>query len=145
MLPPAWFAGPLLVGLRISRQLPLPFAPRRWRWAAGVWLVAMGAALMKGSIDAMREAGESPEPWEPTTSVVDRGVYRHSRNPIYIAYGIAYAGAALLLNSLAALLLLPVVFKLVTRFVVEPEERLLQQLSPEEYAAYAEHTPRWML
>jgi protein-S-isoprenylcysteine O-methyltransferase Ste14 len=80
----------------------------------------------------------------PTISIVDRGPYRFTRNPMYLAMAVAYAGIAMLLNSVWALGMLPAVVAVVDRFVIPREERYLRAKFGETYVRYWSRVRRWI-
>jgi protein-S-isoprenylcysteine O-methyltransferase Ste14 len=75
---------------------------------------------------------------------VDRGPYRFTRNPMYLAMAVAYAGIAMLLNSVWALGMLPAVVAVVDRFVIPREERYLRAKFGETYVRYCSRVRRWI-
>ena len=66
-------------------------------------------------------------PFKPATRLVTSGVYRWTRNPMYLGMALTYAGLAFLLNSLTALVLLLVVIAIVQRQVIAREEAYLER------------------
>ena len=71
----------------------------------------------------------------PTTAIVERGPYRFTRNPMYLAMAFAYVGLSLLFNNLWALALLPAVLLVIDVFVIRREERYLIAKFGDSYAA----------
>ena len=63
---------------------------------------------------------------------------------MYVGMTIAYIGAALLLNSVWPLLLLPVAVLTIDRYVIPREERYLRGKFGDEYAAYVRRVRRWL-
>jgi protein-S-isoprenylcysteine O-methyltransferase Ste14 len=79
-----------------------------------------------------------------TTSLVTTGIFRWTRNPMYLGLVIALVGWAGFLSA-AWPLLGPVVFELyVNRFQIRPEERVLTELFAVEYTNYARRVRRWL-
>ena len=141
---PALFAAGAVAALALHRAQRLPARPRRLFRALGVWMLAMGAALFGWAVYTMLQAGTSPNPHDPVSAVVERGPYATTRNPIYIAYALVYAGAGLRANTLWPVLTLPVVMKALEQAVVEPEEAYLEERFGRDYARYRERVPRWL-
>jgi protein-S-isoprenylcysteine O-methyltransferase Ste14 len=91
-----------------------------------------------------RQAKTHLEPWKPTSSIIQQGVYRYSRNPIYLAYCIATLGVGMILNSWWVIgAILPLVY-LLQHFVIALEETYLQQKFGDEYLAYQKTVRRWI-
>jgi protein-S-isoprenylcysteine O-methyltransferase Ste14 len=113
--------------------------------AAGAALVVLGAAALLDSFArfALRGLG-TPAPVLPTRHLVVTGLYRHVRNPMYVAVLAVVLGQALLLGNvevLAYALLLWVVFHL---FVIGYEEPRLRRTFGAEYDAFRANVPRWI-
>ncbi|WP_287338388.1 methyltransferase [Mesorhizobium sp.] len=106
--PPLVFAGSWAAGVLADSYAsgwPLPSAlPAK---VLAVLLGGAGVVFLAGALGLFRKAGTRPEPWQPTTAIVTSGVYRVTRNPMYVGMALVYAALALALGSLIALTLLP--------------------------------------
>lgn len=91
----------------------------------------------------MKQAGTNVNPTLPTTALVTKGPYLISRNPLYLGLAMLYAGIALLSNLFWAILLLPIVLRIVNQGVIAREERYLENKFGEQYISYKERVPRW--
>lgn len=126
---------------RIS--LPLPFTVRLAAFA--VIAVAGGAFALAGDLEFKR-ARTTINPFKPenSTTLVTSGIYRVTRNPMYVGLTLVLVGWAAFLCSAWALPG-PVVFVLyITRFQVVPEERALAVKFGAAYAQYTAHVRRWL-
>jgi protein-S-isoprenylcysteine O-methyltransferase Ste14 len=83
-------------------------------------------------------------PDREASRLVVAGPYRFSRNPIYLGLTAVYAGAALLANTLWAILLLPLVLIIVATQVIGREERYLARTFGEDYSEYCRRVRRWL-
>ena len=72
------------------------------------------------------------------------GPYRYSRNPIYVGFGITYAGFALAMDSPVALALLVPCLIVVDRFVIAREERYLEGRFGDAFRTYRNEVRRWL-
>lgn len=144
--PPAIYLGALLAGLLLNYFFPLSifFVPRAICLIAGIVLIAVAGFVIVAAFRAFSAAKTSVEPWKPTTAIVTSGVYARSRNPIYLAMTLLYAGAALLINSLWILLLVAPVLMLINFGVIAREERYLTGKFGDEYTAYKRRVRRWI-
>jgi protein-S-isoprenylcysteine O-methyltransferase Ste14 len=88
--------------------------------------------------------GTNVQPSQPSTSLVSTGLYRISRNPMYLGMALLYAGLALLLESIVALILLPVVLVIIQTQVIVREERYLEARFGDDYVAYKGRVRRWL-
>src|SRR5262245_54697416 len=85
----------------------------------------------------------TPAPIAPPENLVVSGLYRHVRNPIYVALVCAIVGQALLFGSVMLLEYAGVVWLLFHVFVLGYEEPTLRQQFGSSYAAYQANVPRW--
>jgi protein-S-isoprenylcysteine O-methyltransferase Ste14 len=128
--PPIAWALAVLAGLALNWLMPLPFLPAAvpvgW---LGTIAFALALALVAWAISTMTRAGSNVPTSLPTTTIVETGPYRFTRNPIYLGMVLGLIGLAIAFNSLWLLMtLLP--FALVIRYgVVAREEALSTQLA----------------
>jgi protein-S-isoprenylcysteine O-methyltransferase Ste14 len=129
-----------LVPIRLPVELP---APARY-WVGGV--IAGGAILLLGawSIVLLRRSGQSENPWSPTTSIVDRGPYRISRNPLYVQMLLVCLGIAVALRNVWIVALTLIAAWLLLRLAILPEEAYLERKFGETYRAYKRRVRRWI-
>jgi protein-S-isoprenylcysteine O-methyltransferase Ste14 len=144
--PPLLFLGVLAAGLALDfTMLRVPTGlPGFLRLGAGAALVVAAGALIAGALGRFRRAGTRAEPWRPSTALVTDGVYRFSRNPMYLAMVLLYPGSALALDSVVALILLPPLLALVQVGVITREERYLEEKFGEDYRRYRASVRRWV-
>lgn len=129
---------PTVVGLV---QIPDPA-----RVVSAVVLVCVGQGVGIAGVVAFRRAKTTINPVQASlaSSLVTRGVYRYTRNPMYVGFLLTLlAWAVFLANPLAVLWV--VAFMLyITRFQIIPEERVLASLFGAEYEAYKSRVRRWV-
>ncbi len=145
--PPALFLGALLIGIGLEWQWPLSWLdglPSSLRYWFGGGLVLAGAALMAAALRLFRKAGTAIPPWEPTTALVTTGVYRLSRNPVYVAMVLLYVGLALIFATSWALLFLAPVLATLQIAVIRREEAYLDRRFGEPYRQYHARVRRWL-
>ncbi len=141
--PPLVYVLALLLGLLLNRKLHVPFLSRGVARVLGWPLVGGAMALAVWFARTMRGAGTTLRIDKPTSSLVQDGPFRYSRNPGYLSLTMLYAGIAILRNALWAILFLPLL--LVTqRELIEREERYLERTFGEEYLAYKRRVRRWV-
>ncbi|HEV7444718.1 MAG TPA: isoprenylcysteine carboxylmethyltransferase family protein, partial [Steroidobacteraceae bacterium] len=80
----------------------------------------------------------------PTTTIVRKGPYRFSRNPIYLAFSLLQLGLSLWVNSLALLIALIPAVALMWLVVIPREERYLEARFPSDYLPYKASVRRWL-
>lgn len=83
-------------------------------------------------------------PFKAASCLVTSGIYRLTRNPMYLGLAFLYAGIAVLLDSLTALVLLPLVLFIIQTQVIFREEAYLERAFGDEYVAYKSRVRRWI-
>lgn len=108
--------------------------------------VLAGLALNVLPKRAFRRAGTTVNPLKPgsSTHLVTSGIYRRTRNPMYLGHTLMLLGWALYLHHGAALVTVPAFMLYISRFQIQPEERQLSARFPREYAALCKQAPRWL-
>lgn len=143
--PPLIFLTGLILGLVIDGRIVvgLPDAPL-WQRALAVLLMIAGVGLMVSGLRRFSKAGTRPEPWAPSSALVSSGIYRWTRNPMYLGMAVLYGGIALLFASPAAGLLLLPVLAIMNFVVIRREEAYLLRRFGAEYDAYRRQVRRWL-
>ena len=116
------------------------------RFAIAVALAALGGASAIAGVVAFRSKHTTVNPLTPSASsaVVTGGVYRVSRNPMYLGFLLALAGWAVYLSNAGAALFLPAFVAYMTRFQITPEERALLAKFGSEFEQYRSQVRRWL-
>lgn len=109
-------------------------------------LAAAGATLAVLGVRAFVRARTTVDPRVPhkASQLVRGGVYRASRNPMYLGMALLLAAWGLQLGNLAALLGLPAFVLYMNRFQIGPEERLLRRKFGPEFDDYCAAVRRWL-
>jgi zinc D-Ala-D-Ala carboxypeptidase len=126
-------------------QPTLPLAPLV-RQAAVLGLAVLGVGFDLLGLIAFLRSKTTINPLQPgkASALVTAGVYRVSRNPMYLGLLLLLTAWAIHLSSVWSCLG-PVFFVLyINRFQIAPEERVLRGLFGEEYARYAARVRRWL-
>ena len=127
----------LLTGWRSSSP-PAPIA------VLGAALIALGAGVLLHAFARFVVEGRgTPAPIAPTERLVVGGLYRHVRNPMYVAVGATIVGQALLLGRPLLLAYAAAFWLVVATFVRIYEEPTLSARFGAEYAAYRRDVPGW--
>ena len=130
----------------VSRSMPSVVDGGQLRAWIAIAIALAGGGISLAGIIAFRRAKTTVNPLRPeqASSLVTGGIYRVTRNPMYVGLLLALLGWAIwLLNLWSALG--PVAFiAYITRFQIKAEERALSSLFGEQYAAYAAKVRRWL-
>ena len=110
----------------------------------GAALIALGAGVLLHAFGRFVVEGRgTPAPIAPTERLVVGGLYRHVRNPMYVAVGTTIVGQALLLGRPLLLAYAAAFWLVVAAFVGGYEEPTLSARYGEQYAAYRRAVPAW--
>jgi protein-S-isoprenylcysteine O-methyltransferase Ste14 len=144
--PPLIFIAGLGVGIGLNALLGgmSTFLPTALLFILAAVLLIAGLTLIVRSTNRFHLAKTNARPWKPTTAIVTEGVYKRTRNPMYLAMACIYAAIALALDNLAALIVLLPVLYIVDRYVIQREERYLEAKFGAEYLAYKAQVRRWL-
>ena len=143
MLPPAWFLLSLITAAALHWLVPGPRLLASPYTLVGVLFIVGGLVLIIAPARAFDGAKTAINPFGQPTVFLVEGWYRLTRNPMYLGMVLAYAGIAILCNSLVTLLLLAPLFVWITREVIEREEAYLATKFGAPYLAYKTETRRW--
>ncbi len=109
-------------------------------------LMAIGLALDGVSVFAFVKAKTTVTPLAPekTSRLVSGGLYRFTRNPMYLGMLLILTGIAVLLGAPANILVLAGFVAYITHFQIKPEEERLEAMFGDEYRAYKRSVRRWL-
>jgi len=112
----------------------------------GVTVAAIGGGIAIAGVSAFRRQSTTVNPMKPetTASIVTAGIYRYTRNPMYLGLALMLLGWAIYLTNLVALLLVPAFIAYMTQFQIRPEERALLAKFGSGFADYMAAVRRWL-
>lgn len=113
---------------------------------AGIAFGGLGVAVALLGVWAFRSAGTTVDPRVPDQSatLVVRGVYRISRNPMYLGFLLVLMGWGVILGNVPAFALLPAFVFYMNRFQIIPEERYMNAKFGEAFRQYTRKVRRWV-
>ena len=111
-----------------------------------VFITGFGIAVAVPAVRAFRSADTTVDPFTPdkASRLVIAGVYRFSRNPMYLGLLCLLAAWATWLSNLAAFAWLAAFVLYMNRFQIQPEERALTEQFGEKYREYTKSVRRWI-
>lgn len=142
-IPPPLVA--IITGLLMWLTVRPITAPGSRLWLA--LLVALaGVAVCLAGVASFRRARTTVNPLKPesASSLVVVGIYRHTRNPMYLGFAIVLLGWCVFLGSALAVLGVAVFVLYIGRFQIRPEERALRDLFGAEFDAFCGRVRRWV-
>lgn len=145
--PPLIFLGYLIVGIALEylvvRTQGLDM-PGSLRWTVVALFLFAGGGLIVAALSRFKAAGTPAPPWQPTTAFVAHGVYRRTRNPMYLGMTLAYLGLTVAANAPVALWLFIPLIMTIHYGVIAREERYMADKFGVAYVNYTHSVPRWL-
>jgi protein-S-isoprenylcysteine O-methyltransferase Ste14 len=111
---------------------------------AGLVLLVAGLGVMTAAIMTFLSLRTSMVPTRPARVLVTSGLYRWSRNPMYVSLTLADVGLALFFNQAWPIVLLPLVLLVLVLVVIAREERYLRAAFGDAYDAYCRRVRRFL-
>ncbi len=142
--PPVIYLAFLLIGLGADRLWPVAVLHQGPRYAAGAAVIALSLALVISAFGQFRRHKTSFKPHEPSTALITGGPYRYSRNPMYLALSLLYAGLSIAVDGPWTLALLVPLLIVMHYGVIIREERYLERKFADDYRRYKSTTRRWL-
>lgn len=111
----------------------------------GTPLIVTGAVALLWCFWDFATIGKgTPAPIDPPKVFVSRGLYRWTRNPMYVALGLILIGQSIFFESWTLLIFAACVWAIQHLFVILYEEPALKQKFGAEYESYLKSVPRWI-
>lgn len=141
--PPLIYAAALILGWLLNRLLPIAILPD-WIRIVGIALIVLSLIPGPWALVSMILRGTNPEPSHPTTALVTTGIFRFTRNPIYLSFTLFSFGVALLTQNLWMLIMTAAAIGVLHYGVILREERYLERKFGDDYRAYKARVRRWL-
>ena len=142
--PPVYLVLTLVLMMAMNAYLPLArviFPPVSY---VGAVLVVVGTLMTGYSARLFALAGTPLIPFERTTTLITYGLYRFTRNPMYLGLVLIVLGVAVLQGSVGAFAPIPLFAWILQTTFVKGEERFLEQLFGARYLDYKRAVRRWL-
>jgi len=142
--PPVIYLAFLSIGFGADALWPAAVLPQGLQYAAGTAVIALGLVLGFAAVRQFRRHKTPFKTHEPSTALITAGPYRYSRNPIYLALSLLYAGIGIAADSPWVLALLVPLLVVLHYGVIAREERYLERKFADAYRRYKSTTRRWL-
>ena len=137
------FAAGMWIASRYAPSLSVTIPARVF---LAVFVAGFGIAVAVPAVKAFRTADTTVDPFSPdkASQLVVAGVYRYSRNPMYLGLLCLLVAWATWLSNLVAFACLAAFVFYMNRFQIQPEERALTEQFGDAYRAYMDSVRRWL-
>jgi len=142
--PPVWLLLGLIAIFMLDEYYPIAHFTSLAAQVAGGVIIVVGLLLLVLANGLFLRAGTDVIPFRNVTRLVTSGVYRYTRNPMYLGLLLLITAWVVWLGQPVALLALPAWLAWITRFQIQPEEAALRRLFGASYAAYCLKVRRWI-
>ena len=144
--PPLIFLAFALLMAGVAQLVPEAGILMGGRYLPAAILASAGTTVGLAAMWSFRchKTSSSPLHPEKCSALVTSGIYRYSRNPMYLGLLLFLGSWALWLGNLASFLCLPLFMTFVGRCQIHPEERILAARFGEAFAAYRKRVRRWL-
>ncbi len=144
--PPLYGLTFLLLMWVLHRHFPVVnLIDMPWNYV-GPGLILLAIVMDVGALLLFRKADTTVNPLHPQRAsyLVTDGIYRFTRNPMYLGLLVILTGWAVYLGSLSPFIVLPLFVWLMTRFQITAEERALVEKFGATYLEYKDRVRRWI-
>jgi len=124
-------------------DLPNPIAGTE-RFAIGGLLVLAGLGLIAIAFGLFQKSGQDPAPWASSPELIAEGIYRWTRNPMYLGMGLAQAGLGALFSNMWIVALVPLTWVVIYFIAIRHEEAYLESTFGAPYLEYKKSVRRWL-
>lgn len=144
--PPLVFLGLIGVGVALQRWIwPLTLPLALWPRVIAGGSVALGGVLMVLAARVwFKRTGQDPRPWRPSPELLVKGIYRYTRNPMYVGVTLFQLGLGIALGNGWIAALAPIAIGIVHFLAVRPEEAYLTEKFGESYVRYRVAVRRYL-
>lgn len=134
----------IMIAYFLGRFVPLPFVAPMILRNIGLLLTFLGFLLGIGAFIEFRKARTTLDPHGSAKQIVTSGIYRFTRNPIYLGFLLMVIGLPLNSGLYGGILMAPLYMMTMTRLVIEHEEVYLERKFKDQYTGYKSRVRRWL-
>ena len=142
--PPMWLAFGIVAIFVLNEFYPAARYTSVAGQVVGAVFILVGLVLLVIAGGLFKQAGTDMIPFKNVTALVTTGVYRFTRNPMYLGMALVLIGCAVTVGASSALIVPPVFMVIIEVRFIRREEDMLREIFPEEFPAYCQRVRRWL-
>jgi len=143
VMPTTYLLASILAMIALHLLIPLrKIVPSPWH-LLGLLPLGLGVALNLLADRAFHTAGTTVKPLEQPTALIRDGVFRFTRNPMYLGFALVLLGIACLLRSATPFIVIPIFGVLMDRLFIPAEETNLKRSFGDAWTQYRARVRRW--
>ena len=137
----------LIFGMSIyfSREM-FPAIEIQYSLYLGIFLLLSGFFILVSAVRLFRKDETTVNPLSPeqATKLVTDGIFKYSRNPMYLGMATVLSSIAVFFNLLGGIILIALFCAYITKFQIIPEERAMRYIFSDDFDKYTKETRRWV-
>jgi protein-S-isoprenylcysteine O-methyltransferase Ste14 len=145
LLPPVVWIATIAAMLLTHEMFPIAHTePTTWRTLLGFSLFFSGLAITVWHKRLFRKEGTNIDTFGKPDQLVEKSLFKHTRNPMYLGFVVSLAALALVMGAVSPWFLVLGFFVLAHTWYICIEEREMQSKFGAAYREYCSRTPRWL-
>ena len=118
----------------------------KYSFYIGILLLILGLAVLIFAVRLFRKDKTTVNPLSPeqATKLVTDGIFKYSRNPMYLGMALILCSIAVIFNLIGGIVLVALFCFYITKFQIIPEERAMSNLFAQDFDQYKQVTRRWI-
>jgi protein-S-isoprenylcysteine O-methyltransferase Ste14 len=144
LMPTTYLLVAILLSVGFHFLIPIIYFIRSPWNLIGILPIVFGIWINLSADQAFKKADTTVKPFETSSELIQEGVFRISRNPMYLGFEAILIGVTILLRSLSPFLiviLFPILMELV---FIQPEERMLREEFGDQWERYRLRVRKWI-
>jgi protein-S-isoprenylcysteine O-methyltransferase Ste14 len=142
--PPIWLVFGLVTIFVLNQFLPLARFTGSFGFYLGGFSILIGLVLLVHAGGMFKAAETDLVPFKNVSVLVTTGVYRVTRNPMYLGMTLVLLGTAITVGAFSALFVPPIFMAIIEIRFIRPEEQMLRELFGAEFETYCGNVRRWL-
>jgi protein-S-isoprenylcysteine O-methyltransferase Ste14 len=112
----------------------------------GMFLLLLGFFILISAVKLFRNDKTTVNPLSPeqATKLVTNGIFKISRNPMYLGMAVILASVAVFFNIIGGIISMALFCLYITKFQIIPEEKAMKELFAQDFEQYMKATRRWI-
>ena len=112
----------------------------------GILLLVLGFVILISAVRLFKKDKTTVNPLSPeqATKLVTDGIFKYSRNPMYLGMALVLGSIAIFFNLIGGIILVALFCAYITKFQILPEERAMRDLFSDDFDKYTKVTRRWI-
>jgi protein-S-isoprenylcysteine O-methyltransferase Ste14 len=142
--PPIWLVFGLISIFAFNELMPgIRFTSSLGQIVGGL-IIFVGLVLLLLAGGLFKRAGTDLVPFKNVSALVTTGIYRYTRNPMYLGMAAILLGCGITVGAALSLLVAPLFMVIIELRFIRPEEEMLRGLFPEDFPPYCARVRRWL-